>query len=476
MNQRMAWSNLLDPTRIREVRTRETSHKVAGELRTEYERDRDRTVYSSPVRRLIGKTQVFPLDSNDLVRTRLVHSLEVSTVAEGLAAQATRDVIRKREDLSEDQQRSISKIAETCGLLHDVGNPPFGHAGEQAIASWFTNRVDSETKEIAGLGNVQSQAAKDFLLFEGNAQTFRIITNTRLLAHDCGLNLTCATTAAIRKYLAASNVADKDSTIHENTKPGYFMSEDAIFAQVGERTSTIGRRHPIAYLVEAADDIVYCVVDLEDALKKHLLTWRTVLDYLSAKCQGAPLLQEIIDDADKQMKSVADSSQLWASEYPQAFRVNAISAMVRSVVDIFGLRYDKIMMGEYHDELVYDDECSASIFIGACKELLRETVFRDKDVLRLEVRGRRVIHDLMDLFWEGASSYLKDRKTQTRSYGGKLYLLISENYRYLFEKRLQAAVENESYCAYQLVTDYVSGMTDAYACRLHTDLMNGRIG
>jgi dGTPase len=468
----MSWDALLDPTRVRELLVGQKSYTVSGESRTEYERDRDRSIYSSPIRRLMGKTQVFALDPNDLVRTRLVHSLEVSTVAEGLAAQVTRDVISKKKKLKDEQQRAISKIAETCGLLHDIGNPPFGHAGERAIASWFTDRPDGRS-QVEKLREKKSQAALDFLLFEGNAQTFRILTNTRLLAHDYGLNLTCATASAVRKYLAPSNEADLDSPVHERTKPGFFLSEASILNQISARTSTEDCRHPITYLVEAADDIVYCVVDVEDGLKKHLLTWPQVLAYLKNKCGESPVFQEVMEGASKQMKDVPTESELWGSEFPQAFRVNAISAMVRAVVNVFGLRYDAIMSGEYHQELVRDSECTAASFVKACKDLLRETVFRNQDVLRIEVRGRKVIHDLMDLFWEGVSTYLKDRKTQARTYGGKLYLLISENYRHNFQQRLVSGEEDETYCALQLVTDYVCGMTDAYACRLHTDLMNG---
>jgi dGTPase len=401
-----------------------------------------------------------------------VHSLEVSTVAEGLAAQVTRDVIAKKESLDDAQQRAISKIAETCGLLHDVGNPPFGHAGELAIASWFTER-EAGRNQIKKLGGEKAQGALDFLLFEGNAQTFRILTNTRLLAHDHGLNLTCATATAVRKYLAASTEADRKSQAHEYTKPGFFLSEADIVGKICMRTSTEARRHPIAYLVEAADDIVYCVVDIEDALKKRLLTWPRVLKYLQDRCSSSPVFKEVLDGANRQMIHVNEESELWPSEYPQAFRVNAISAMVRAVVNVFDLRYEEIMLGDYHNELVRDEDCAASSFVEACKDLLRETVFRSQGVLRLEVRGRKVIHELMDLFWEGVSDYLKERKRQTRSYGGKLYLLISENYRHLFEQRLVVGKEDETYSGLQLVTDYISGMTDAYACRLHTDLMNG---
>jgi dGTPase len=467
----MSWKALLDETRVRALLHGRSSHKVSGESRTEYERDRDRTVYSAPLRRLIRKTQVFPLDPNDLVRTRLVHSIEVSTVAEGLASQIVRDVIRRREKLSEEQFRAIPKIAETCGILHDMGNPPFGHAGELAIASWF-DVTDLGRRIVSDLGR-KSQAAADFLKFEGNAQTLRLATNTHLLAHEQGLNLTCATAAAMRKYLAPSHEANEDSSKHEMTKPGFFVSESRIFRNVSEQTGTLGRRHPITYMVEAADDIVYSVVDLEDGMKKGLLNWESVRKQLQSRCSKSSVLDEALHRTDEQMIEMQGAPQaLIDADYPQAFRVNAISAMVRAVVRTFDIRYREIMEGTYHKELIYDSKCEAATFVEACKNLLRETVFREPDVLRLETRGREVIHGLMDLFWEGVKTYLKDRKTHTKTYGGKLYLLISQNYRHAFEKRIGAG-ENKIYCGAQLVTDYISGMTDGFASRLHKDLTNG---
>lgn len=388
----MSWEALLNPLRVRQVLKGISSHKVAGESRSEYERDRDRSIFSTPFRRLLGKTQVFPLEPSDFVRTRLTHSLEVATVAEGLAAQATRDVVSKKHSLTEEQQRAIPKIAETCGLLHDIGNPPFGHAGELAIASWFEESSTGK-EQIAKLGDESGQRAQDFLRFEGNAQTFRILNNTRLLAHDYGLNLTCATASAVRKYLSPSHESDRDSVRHENKKPGFFWSEADVFNAVSSHTSTGGNRHPITYLVEAADDIVYCVVDVEDGLKKNLLTWDQVHSHLNASCPE--FLKSVINNTDKQMGGASDKSGLSASEYPQAFRVNAISEMVRAAVDTFEKRYEVIMEGQYHEELLADSECNAAPFVKACKSLLRETVFRHHDVLRLEVRGRTVIHGLM---------------------------------------------------------------------------------
>jgi dGTPase len=469
MGNRLKWDALLAEQRLRELLGGSKSTKVARESRTEYERDRDRTVYSSPIRRLIRKTQVFPLDPSDFIRTRLMHSVEVSTVAEGLASQSARDVIKKKEKLSTEQLDAIGKIAETCGLLHDLGNPPFGHAGELAIASWFES-TEPGTKIINDLGGANRQKAQDFLKFEGNAQGLRIVTNTHLLAHSHGLNLTCATISGLRKYLASSDKADKKSKLHEMTKPGYFESEEKLLKEVSKSTGTDGCRHPITFLVEAADDIVYSVVDLEDAVKKGLLRSGDMIQELNERCGSSSVLKETIERTKEQMKNAPKI--LEHSDYPQAFRVNSISEMVRAVVEIFDRRYEEIMNGTYHGELIYDKDCRGGSFVTACKDLLRDRVFRNDEVLRLEVRGRQVIHDLMKLFWEGAQSYLKDQETHTKTYGGKLYLLISANYRELFEQRLKAG-EDEIYCAVQLVTDYVAGMTDGFACKLHQDLMNG---
>lgn len=467
----MEWAHLLDVTRTREFVDGKKSIKAEGESRTEYERDRDRTIYSSPVRRLIGKTQVFPLDPNDHVRTRLVHSLEVSTVAEGLASQVVRDVIGKN-GLNDSQRRAIPKIAETCGLLHDIGNPPFGHAGELAIASWFKEMIGKENKEAKDAlhfsENSKEQKEQDFFRFEGNAQTMRIVTNTRLLGHDCGLNLTCATASAARKYISSSLPEDKVDNDHARSKPGYFYSEMDLLRKVAEKTGTVGRRHPITFLVEAADDIVYSAVDVEDGVKKGLISWDWVRAELEKRCGESQGLKAALDRTGKQVDSTGSNN-----ERAQAFRVNAISENVRAAVKLFGVCYDDIMSGCYKQELVEDERYEGAILVRTCKELLRETVFVDDEVLRLEVRGRRVLHDLLNLFWEGTKYYLECKDHKTKDYGGKLYLLIAKSYRDHFERRIKNKGTDEFYAGLQLVTDYVSGMTDGYACRLHKDLMNG---
>jgi dGTPase len=465
VTERLKWADLLNIERPRKFLDNVESQKLSDDSRTEFERDRDRTVFSTPMRRLIGKTQVFPLDHNDHVRTRLTHSLEVSTVAEGLAIQSAREVIQVREGNGEDVNRWIAKVAETSALLHDFGNPPFGHAGELAIASWFASGKGAEC--VQKLGGATTQSACDFLKFEGNAQTIRIVANSRLIGHDRGLNLTCATLSAARKYLAKSVSAKKEASEHEMTKPGFFRSEEELLEKVDQRTGTAGKRNPITFLGEAADDIVYSIVDLEDGLHKNLITWQ---DVQSSGVAQTEIYVEVIKRLGNDLTAYRGSFR----EYIQAFRVTAISLMVRSVVRIFKERYDDIMMGDYHGELAHDNACSSATFITECQRLLRETVFRAPEVLRLEVRGRTVIHSLMSTFWEGIEERIAKNEPLkgTKSYAGKIYHLISSNYREQFEQRLSAK-EDPLYAGLQLLTDYVCNMTDPFACRLHSELANG---
>ena len=460
----------MNPKRLRSLFGGTKSRKASGDLRTEFERDYGRTVYSAPFRRLRDKAQVFPLEPNDFVRTRLLHSHEVSSVAEDLAAQCVRDVIAKQTRVVHDDLQSIPLIAATCGLIHDLGNPPFGHAGELAISSWFEKRFSIDETFHASLGHHDSQLVQDFFKFEGNAHGFRLIAHMFLLADNYGLNFTAATLSAAGKYIAASDKVDEAN--HETSKPGFFASEEEFFRRVRQATGTENCRHPITYLVEAADDIVYCSVDLEDGIKRGVLDWPEVASRLLKESGKAPIVKTALADATKHIAPARLRGKEKGHAMASAFRIAAISRMVIAARHVFKKRYADIMDGEYHQEILMDAECEARPFIEACKTVLRTGLYRNQDVLRLEVRGRKVIHELLDLFWEGVSSY-ELSKTTTRTYSGKLYLLLSENYRRTFERRLRSGKENELYCRLQLATDQVAGMTDAHACRLHKELTNG---
>ena len=212
----MDWSRLLD-----HERRRPTTYR--SDPRSEFERDYDRAVFSTPVKRLQDKAQVFPLEPHDAVRTRLTHSLEVSSVSRGLATRTAR-WLSAEGFISEGMDRSIEAIAATCGLIHDLGNPPFGHAGEDAIRAWFQ---EPERKTL--LATLNHQQARDFLRFEGNAQSLRLVARLQILADDKGLNLTFGTLSALMKYVASSDVADNHATNRALKKPGYFASETKSF-------------------------------------------------------------------------------------------------------------------------------------------------------------------------------------------------------------------------------------------------------
>jgi dGTPase len=438
------------------------------EHRSEFERDYGRTIYSAPFRRLKEKAQVFPLEESDYVRTRLLHSQEVSSVAEDLASQLVKRIPEMRQ-LKEEMKEAIPLIVATCGLIHDLGNPPFGHAGELAISTWFQDRLERHKCLLDGL-NIQEK--KDFLRFEGNAHTLRIISNMRLLIDDFGLNYTCATLSAARKYVSPSNLTDEKQ--HSKSKPGFFSSEAKIVKLVQDETGTEDCRHPLTFIVEAADDIVYSVVDLEDGIKRKVLDWHRFKAYLEKKCKRDPLYHRVVSLADKQVKGAEFNTNETPDEImAQVFRIAAVSELAIAVRQVFEKRYEAIMQGDYVGELVFDDSSAAGDFVAACKQYARENLYTSADILKLEIRGRRVIHDLMDLFWESVRDLSANSfPVSTKSYPGKIYRLISQNYREVFEERLQIANEHPTYCKLQLITDYLAGMTDPFACRLHRELTN----
>jgi dGTPase len=313
--------------------------------------------------------------------------------------------------------------------------------------------------------------AQDFFRFEGNAQGIRTISNTFLLADPFGLNFTAGTLSAALKYVAPSNgVNDR---WHETSKPGFFTSENDIVAKVREVTGTAESRHPITYLVEAADDIVYCSVDLEDGVRRGTLTWGDVQEILLKESGKADIVKEAVRAAHDHIKPARLRGKDLSDALAQAFRIAAISLMVIAARRTFRRRYGAIMEGRYHCELLMDPTCEARPLIEGSKSILRSSLYRHSDILRLEVRGRQVIHDLLDLFWEAVSEYENGKPPTPKTYGGKLYLLLSSNYARLFENRHRKRRENPSYCRLQLAVDHVSGMTDTYSCRLHKDLTNG---
>lgn len=457
----MKWEALLNDGRRRKTRS-------PVDRRSEFERDFDRAVFSTPVKRLQDKAQVFPLEPHDAIRTRLTHSLEVSSVARGLARRSAKWLLDKKE-ISEGEDRFIEAIAATCGLIHDLGNPPFGHAGEGAIRDWFNQRDQQKLRD--SLGN-KEQLIQDFLKFEGNAQTLRLVAKLQVLADYSGLNLTFGTLSALLKYVASSDEANKKSRDHAYKKPGYFTSEADLVQQIRDRTGTGKARHPICLLVEAADDIVYLAADVEDAVKKNVLSWRKLRDRLETV--DANSVRTALKDQDKILRAdSSDSPPVPEDIKASAFRSAAIRIMVESAFEVFKEQYDEIIRGQYRGDLLEDSDAGE---LAMClRDIGIEYVYPTRSTLTLELMGRKVIGDLMDVFWEGAEELPMKGSPNTSDFAGKIGALFSENYLRVFQ-HFAANSEGlpETYHRFQLVTDYICGMTDSFAKRLHADLFNGR--
>ncbi|MFC1738663.1 dGTP triphosphohydrolase [Planctomycetota bacterium] len=484
----MEWDKLLSDKRVRNFFVKPKRREKNN--RTEFERDYDRAIFSTPVRRMHDKTQVFPLEPNDSVRTRLTHSLEVSTVARDMARAIGRWLEMKKKlnpEKAEEKVRAIETITATCGLIHDLGNPPFGHAGEEAIAEWFKGKnKQKDFLVFSNTGNRKKQLKNDFLKFEGNAQTLRLISKLQILSDPYGLNFTCATMSAACKYLAPSDRINEE--FHETEKVGYFASEELIIDLVQNETGTGEARNPITFIVEAADDIVFSVVDLEDGVKKGVIDWKSLEDLLKDNCEDN---KEILEMCFKKAKRLVTKDPLvklkgrsYDEAMAQAFRVWAIGESVHAAIETFKEKYEDIMNGSYHNELFKDSD--AYSLIKACKNVGKKYVYCAEQNLKKEVMAERIIHDLMDMFWDGVS---KKQDNPTR-FEEKIYKLMSENYRTVFENaqnppkflnKYHAISKKsrgkdklpENYCCMQLVTDYICGMTDTFACTLHKELTNG---
>ena len=438
--------------------------------RTEFEDDLGRVVFSTPVRRLQDKTHVFPLEAHDSVRTRLTHSLEVSSVARDLSQAACRrlaDLIPPR------YSQSISTIAAACALLHDIGNPPFGHAGEKAIQDWFFKKLTEDRTLAAvfasGEDGMLLPAAQDFIQFDGNAQMVRLAARLQVLSASSGLNLTYGTLSAACKYVVAAR--DTNPAVHERSKPGFFETERELICRVQHETGTGVSRNPITYLVEAADDIVNVCIDLEDGVRKRVFRWQEMIEELERHGAGGEAIA-LREDALAALGKKGMAGYGAGDVFAQAFRTNLMSRLIPAALDEFQNSYEAIMTGDYGWELVKQSRLGG-LYV-ACKEVVKRHIFCSPEVLRLEIMGRKVIHDLLDLYWEGVSPELRDEK----GFSNKLYSIISDNYRNAFEQDLNRAfptidpAARRLYLQLRLVCDQVAGMTDAYAVAQHRLLAN----
>ncbi len=466
------WGKLLASSRRKKESQGNTQTVSSEETRTEIERDYDRILFSTPVRRLSDKTQVFPLDKNDSVRTRLTHSHEVSNLARSIGmALAFNHKIAGESDTA---KRDIPALLAAIGLVHDLGNPPFGHQGEAAIQSWFADHRASVLDDTAR--PLTEHQKQDFLKFEGNAQAFRLVTRLQLLNDDFGLDLTYATLSAMMKYPTSS--LHTNSGAAASKKHGFFSSEEEIAQAVQQKVGLdLGLRHPFAYVMEACDDIAYVVLDVEDAVKKGLASFSDLCAYLEHHTGNDGLARNVLAQSQEKHRTyrTSISPALSPAELNdismQRFRVHAISELVKAATKAFlhEANRDSFLSGTQTQSLMALSE--GEPLRKALKEFAFKHAYTNRAVLELELEGYNVIRNLMDIFWQAITDIDDPTAPTSRRrhpFTRYVYGRISENYRRVYESSTNQPVTRYEECI--LLTDMISGMTDSFAIDLYKDL------
>lgn len=452
---------------------REREHTVhnPGDVRTEFRKDYHRIIGSASFRRLQDKAQVYPLKRGDFVRTRLTHSLEVSSFAGSLGDTIFRRLIKENtQGVDEVVRENCCDILECAGLVHDIGNPPFGHFGEFSIRQWFNDNLPLLTfkgQKVNELLNTRMKA--DFLNFEGNAQALRVLTRLHcLLDIGTGMNLTYALLNTIIKYPVNSLGIDKDSGDIRTKKMGYYLSEEALFRDVTSRTGVGELRYPLTFILESADDIAYKTVDIEDASAKGLLNFHIILDELTSDryremCDTSKE-REMLDNAADDLQKALISSKGFNMRDPQhkavqQWIVKQQGILIYAASDAFCDNYKDIMSGEFKSELL--EKSSARVLAFALGDIAYRYAFRSSAIVMSELSESSMMSVLLDKIVHSA---LRFDTEEMRIFDRDLTEVLSENYLEICRRACEGRSDSEQ-CYRRLLyaTDCVCGMTDSYA-------------
>ncbi|MBZ9613219.1 dGTPase [Rheinheimera maricola] len=456
----------------------------SGELHSALESDRGRIIHSAAVRRLQQKTQVFPLERNAAVRSRLTHSLEVQQCGRFIVQSVFRSLTAaqcEQYGLSE-LERPVESLVEMACLLHDVGNPPFGHSGESAINQWFSDALPELTQQHQLQHNPQWQTlCTELMQFEGNAQAIRLVHSLQQM------NLTFAQTACILKYTrcATSGTPDKIHPLsYLQKKPGYFYSEQQFVEQLWcELATAPGCRHPLTYIMEAADDISYCLADIEDAVEKGLFSLKELAHQLNTafaelEPDGRLIKTERGGSASFSalIKAALDSAEAEpvnaASTFFIKLRVMMIHPLVRHAAAQFISNIAQVYDGTLNRALLEDNSQYHAI-TATFKQVARKFVFNQSEVETLELQGFRIIAGLLH-------SYQPLLQLSRADFTA---VLQDRGYHLCQQQRLAHRLPNKHVAAYQqavaqitpddtalelyyrcrLLQDFISGMTDHFA-------------
>ena len=429
----MNWDQLLSTKRF----GMEDYHQHRDDDRSEFQRDYDRLIFSSPFRRLQNKTQVFPLPGSVFVHNRLTHSLEVACVGRSLG-----DTVAKKLGLKGVKSTyldEIGSIVSAACLAHDMGNPPFGHSGEKAIATYF-----SEGKGARLESEMTTEQWKDITCFEGNANTFRLLTHQFKGRRKGGFVLTYSTLASVVKYPYAAIYSDP-----KKQKFGFFDDEKQDFEKIAAELGIIQNpsftdrfvRHPLVYLVEAADDICYQIMDLEDAHKLKILstdeTKNLLLNYFSEdKKQRRLETMEMVTDVNEQIAYL---------------RSSVIGLLIEQCATAFVEHENEILNGTFQSALIKELPQTTANAYKKCSETAVKKIYRSQEVLDVELAGYKIIMTLLEHFVEAVLF-------PEKAYSKQLLMRFPD----------QFETENPTtYGKIMAVLDYISGMTDVYALDLY---------
>ena len=443
----MSWERLLDPSRLHDRREERPGGERDEIGRSPFHKDHDRIVFAGSFRRLGRKTQVHPLTDNDHIHTRLTHSLEVGCVGRSLGMIVGERLSGRLPAWI--TPADLGVIVQAACLGHDIGNPPFGHAGEYAIRDWFARAESDGSGLLEGLSPLERQ---DLLTYEGNAQGFRIVTQVEYNQFRGGMRLTTATLGTMLKY---------PWTVEHGGAAGKFgcyQSERHLLAEVAGRLGLLpsgpGRwcRHPLAWLVEAADDICYALLDLEDGLEMGILRFDEVAEILTQIAGGAPA-----DYAAMQRHRVSQRRRI------AALRGAAMERAVNDVGAVFVQHEGELLSGRLRQDLL--ELCHPDLDWGvkAAKQLARERIFQNERKAKLEIGAYTTLGILLEAFI-GAAHELHHSGRSTFKHQ-RVLALIGEN---------TPRPSWSLYDSYRRMLDFIGGMTDHYAVDLAQE-MGGRL-
>ena len=432
----MEWTSLLSAER-------EFREYKKSDIRNAFQRDYDRIIFSNVFRRMQNKTQVFPLPGSKMVHNRLTHSLEVASVGRSIARTVVKKLSERYGNDIMSELYDIDTIVSAACLAHDLGNPPFGHSGEETISCYFKEGPGKDLQDL-----LPDYQWSDLVSFEGNANAFRQLTHQFAGRRQGGMSLTYATLATLIKYPYPSHLPNKKKyNIFHSELDTFKKVMDGCKIKCLDEKSMIYARHPLSYMMEAADDICYLILDMEDAHKRGIVETEKIDNFFTSFFRND--VTWFFERKEILYKTITDNNERIAF-----LRATVINKLVDCISDVFINEYKVIMEGDFNKALISHLPDFENNALEKCRDFSLKNIYRHPVVVKIELTGFNVIGGLVDDF---VQAVLNPNKT----YSKKLMSLIPEQFK---------TEKDDLYSQLQVVLDYISNMTDLYAVQLYKDL------